>query len=227
MIPHSWPIAPTKNALFPLVLVFLKLLWLFLLILFSSRKVFCSTLEDYSASGLSWTPFSASELSGRRAHAFLDIHRYLRISFQDWSHPFPPNRFLLQYSLWQWTSHPSSSSLNGKSGLVHDLFLTTLCPHLHIWLIAMSLCYVSIISSHCCHSGPSHQCLSPGPSWNPPKWLYSVHSCFPPIHPLHGTVSDLFTSDHVTALPKIPQLSISLGESLNSFLVCSGLQTTL
>lgn len=38
--------------------------------------------------------------TGRRAHAFLDIHRYLRISFQDWSHPFPPNRFLLQYSLW-------------------------------------------------------------------------------------------------------------------------------
>lgn len=57
MIPHSWPIAPTKNALFPLVLVFLKLPWLFLLILFSSWKVFWSTLEDNSASGLSCTLF--------------------------------------------------------------------------------------------------------------------------------------------------------------------------
>lgn len=44
--------------------------------------------------------FSLKTVSGRRAHAFLDIHRYLRISFQDWSHPFPANRFPLQYSLW-------------------------------------------------------------------------------------------------------------------------------
>lgn len=36
--------------------------------------------------------------------------------------------------------------------------------------------------------------------------------------------SDLFTSDHVTALQEIPQLSISLGESLNSFLVFSASQ---
>ena len=92
----------------------------------------------------------------------------------------------------------------------------------------MSLCYVSIISSHCCHSAPSHQHLSPGPSWNPPK-MTLLCPLLLPSNPSSAqySQSDLFTSDHVTALQKIPQLSIFLGESLNSFLVCSGLQTTL
>lgn len=38
--------------------------------------------------------------------------------------------------------------------------------------------------------------------------------------------SDLSTSDRLTPLQKIPQLSISLADSLNSFLVCSTFQAS-
>ena len=54
------------------------------------------------------------------------------------------------------------------------------------------------------------------------QWLYCVHSCFPPIHALHSAVRVIFS--HLIIW--LPQLSVSLGDILNSFLVCSASQAS-